>query len=975
MANTYVDYTAVASQTDYNFSFEYLRDDHVKVKVNDVIVTNYTIVTSPTPTKIRFNTAPSAGAEIRIYRDSRGDFSPLVDFVDGSVLTENELDEAYKHNLFVSQEASEGTGNELLNKKGGANYDAEGNKIINLGSPTADGDAANKAYVDQTIDNAELVGGSPATVSLGAYDVTAFDSTEARTLANRFADVVNVKDFGAAGNGSTDDTTAIQAAIDYAYTNKKGTVFFPAGVYVSQQLTLKSYVVLQGTVQSDGWAALTAYDFASVIKLKDSTNDDLILVEGGAKNWGLKDLVIDGNQANNTRGHTLAHYNTGSSKASGGLIDGCKFVEAQDWAIYLVNAHPLNISNNTITNGLFLSNFSDTLVSNNSIDSRNNEHPSLWLANGNANVYSDNFIWRQEASSSSNRQTEIVTLNTSTNRLIFSSGTTADWYDGQPVEFKAGTNLPPMSLVGGGIPKGYETFLVKKVDGSTTEIELYYRDISNSNARVLFNGAGSGTLSISSGSNSIIHAESGSRNRFLGNRVAGSPESASYLYALDGSQYSNNQHWGLNYNEQSNVPALKVVGCEKSIFSSNVMGEYPDSGEIVYANQIEAGLDYEIVSTGNTDFTLIGAGSAVTAGSFVIGQVYTIISTGGGTTDFTLIGATNNNIGTTFTATDVGSGTGTAGEFAVGTTFTATGAGTGTGTAKDINDDIDYSILIEDWVDIVATQTRVKRSKLNIIADNVYQEISPESTTRFVKDDSAAVYTDRNIISGLGNLDTLNRTKRIESSTYYSEPDRFYLSAETIPYIVTAGSFVVGIAYTIVSAGTTDFTLIGAADNNPGTTFTATGAGDSLETGTASTLIVPDNSTTILNWQASGSLGNPAGLTVGASTTLTNTKESVIDINGQIGFSSRPAGDFYVLVFVRVTDGNGTLAHRFYEEFYTSTNSPSISTIPFKLRRTIETTDAQVLVQVYQNSGSPMTINNGTDYTWMTVSKVADYLP
>ena len=97
MANTYVDYTAVASQTDYNFSFEYLRDDHVKVKVNDVLVTNYTIVTSPVQL-IRFNTAPSAGAAIKIYRDSRGDFSPLVDFVNGSVLTESELDESYKHN-------------------------------------------------------------------------------------------------------------------------------------------------------------------------------------------------------------------------------------------------------------------------------------------------------------------------------------------------------------------------------------------------------------------------------------------------------------------------------------------------------------------------------------------------------------------------------------------------------------------------------------------------------------------------------------------------------------------------------------------------------------------------------------------------------------------------------------------------------------------------------------------------------------
>ena len=85
MANTYVDYTAVAAQTDYNFSFEYLRDAHVKVKVNGSEVTNFTIVTSPVQL-IRFNTAPTASAAIKIYRDSRGDFSPLVDFVDGSIL-------------------------------------------------------------------------------------------------------------------------------------------------------------------------------------------------------------------------------------------------------------------------------------------------------------------------------------------------------------------------------------------------------------------------------------------------------------------------------------------------------------------------------------------------------------------------------------------------------------------------------------------------------------------------------------------------------------------------------------------------------------------------------------------------------------------------------------------------------------------------------------------------------------------------
>jgi len=371
MANTYVDYTAVASQTDYNFSFEYLRDEHVKVKVNDVIVTNYTIVTSPTPTKIRFNTAPSAGAEIRIYRDSRGDFSPLVDFVDGSVLTENELDEAYRHNLFVSQEASEGTGNELLNKKGGANYDAEGNKIINLGSPTTATDAATKSYVDQTIDNAELVGGSPATVSLGVYDVTstndtlkqlrawtadiedtsgstvtATGSTTARSLANRFADVVNVLDYGAKGDGSTDDTDALQAAIDSGANH----VYIPEGTYLVRRSTSVDGHTNYGLVIDGDNLTISGANAATKIKRYDSDISTYALAYplihiGGvevsnadtASNIVIKDLDLYGNDTQHSiTGNSLSDFRTPIHvKSAVNLeIDSVTFWEIDSSAIY-----------------------------------------------------------------------------------------------------------------------------------------------------------------------------------------------------------------------------------------------------------------------------------------------------------------------------------------------------------------------------------------------------------------------------------------------------------------------------------------------------------------------------------------------------------------------------------------------------------------------------------------------------------------
>ena len=60
---------------------------------------------------------------------------------------------------------------------------------------------------------------------------TATDATTSRTLASYFGDVFNVKNYGAIGDGTTDDTTAIQAAINAAQTAGAGQVWFPAGTY------------------------------------------------------------------------------------------------------------------------------------------------------------------------------------------------------------------------------------------------------------------------------------------------------------------------------------------------------------------------------------------------------------------------------------------------------------------------------------------------------------------------------------------------------------------------------------------------------------------------------------------------------------------------------------------------------------------------------------------------------------------------
>lgn len=67
---------------------------------------------------------------------------------------------------------------------------------------------------------------SPTWIAPNNLLVTSTGSTTARTLNSRFADVINVHDFGAVGDGTTDDTAAIQAAINKAISLGNAVVEF-----------------------------------------------------------------------------------------------------------------------------------------------------------------------------------------------------------------------------------------------------------------------------------------------------------------------------------------------------------------------------------------------------------------------------------------------------------------------------------------------------------------------------------------------------------------------------------------------------------------------------------------------------------------------------------------------------------------------------------------------------------------------------
>jgi len=124
----------------------------------------------------------------------------------------------------------------------------------------------------------------------------------------------DVADYGATGDGVTDDTVAIQATIDAAHASGGGWITFSRpGTYMATQLVLSSDTLLDGGT----FGAVT-------LKQIVGSNRDFIISENFATltgtsgptvvvphHFGLRNLIIDGNKAGNSSGRGIAWCGNG----------------------------------------------------------------------------------------------------------------------------------------------------------------------------------------------------------------------------------------------------------------------------------------------------------------------------------------------------------------------------------------------------------------------------------------------------------------------------------------------------------------------------------------------------------------------------------------------------------------------------------------------------------------------------------------
>ena len=291
MAVTQNTYTGNGSTTNYSFTFPYLETTDIKVSLNGVDTTAYTLANATT---VSFNTAPANGAAIRIYRDT-DDSTLAATFYPGSAIRATDLNDNFTQNLYSTQEVKA----RYLDRQSGemdaayvptistdvvtkgymeTNYGvidevgftrwrqvatagqtifsgagSYGNNLsfvpnreqvylngalqqinadyttntagttITFGTALTVGDVVDVVCINNLVQNSTTSSDDLSFVQSGTGAVT-------RSIGSKLRDVVSVKDFGAVGDGVTDCTQYIQAAINAA-SEGNSTVYIPDGVY------------------------------------------------------------------------------------------------------------------------------------------------------------------------------------------------------------------------------------------------------------------------------------------------------------------------------------------------------------------------------------------------------------------------------------------------------------------------------------------------------------------------------------------------------------------------------------------------------------------------------------------------------------------------------------------------------------------------------------------------------------------------
>ena len=119
-----VSYTGDGSTTQYSITFPFIDSTHIKAFIDGTQTTAFTISSST----LTFSSAPANASVITIERQTPNN-ARIVDFTDGSVLTESDLDKSADQNFYIAQEISDDSAG-TLQLNNADKFDALNKRII-----------------------------------------------------------------------------------------------------------------------------------------------------------------------------------------------------------------------------------------------------------------------------------------------------------------------------------------------------------------------------------------------------------------------------------------------------------------------------------------------------------------------------------------------------------------------------------------------------------------------------------------------------------------------------------------------------------------------------------------------------------------------------------------------------------------------------------------------------------------------------
>lgn len=218
---------------------------------------------------------------------------------------------------------------------------------------------------------------------LSAGDQIAVDTVGAdgrpASWKKKARDMLNVRDFGAKGDGSTDDTAAIQAAIDYAVAAGRRSVYFPAGTYI---VTSPLHAQVETGTTTVGGSTKSRYTYGMGLTLRGEQVGKTVLRKTGQTTY-----TIPAN--NNINGGSTVDTTLffGGTEGTGLYVSDLSIENASTgecYAIYATRARCVLERLNVCTNshGIYLygwlNNLTDIIIT--------AKEKGLWVANATSTV-------------------------------------------------------------------------------------------------------------------------------------------------------------------------------------------------------------------------------------------------------------------------------------------------------------------------------------------------------------------------------------------------------------------------------------------------------------------------------------------------------------------------------------------------------------------------------------------------------------